>query len=361
MAIESSSAYGEATYGSFLSPEEGEISAVQRRALREVHPHAIGAAGLGDLIRERRKTLGLSLQQVAERVGCARSYLCMIETGARGNGTEEGGSVGLDLLVRLEGALALEVGGLTRAAQWSATPAGVRREVNGIQAQQQAAAAQLRALLSEGSLDETFKRGRLRALVSRLEGRGVANVEVEDRAGSAPHGLHHGASDLPHSSTPAPLHSPTPSNAPNVIERRARLLPIQVPLINSVAAGYPREFTDLGYPARVADEYVLSPDVDDPDAFAARVVGDSMEPLYKEGDIVVFSPNRVVKSGMDCFIRLERDSETTFKRVMLESEGEKEGAMIRLVALNQMYGERVVPREDVAFMCPAVSVTRRIG
>lgn len=303
---------------------------------------------VGAIIHTRRKALGLSLQQVAGMVGCGRSYLCMIESGERGEG---GASIGADLLVRLEGALGLESRELTRAAQWSATPPRVRREVNGIQAQQQAAAAQLRALLSEGSLDETFKRGRLRALVSRLEGRGATNVEVEGGA----------AATLPHSSVASPLQSPTAAGAPRAIPRHSRLLPIQVPLINSVAAGYPREFTDLGYPARMADEYVLSPDVDDPDAFAARVVGDSMEPLYQEGDIVVFSPNRVVKSGMDCFVRLERDSETTFKRVVLESDGEKEKALIRLVALNQMYGERVVPREDVAFMCPAVSVTRRIG
>ena len=195
----------------------------------------------------------------------------------------------------------------------------------------------MRALLGEGSLDETFKRGRLRALVSKLEGASATNVEVErGQSGS-------------NTSTPPPPHSAT------------RLLPVQVPLINSVAAGYPREFTDLGYPARVADEYVLSPDVDDPDAFAARVVGDSMEPQYREGDIVVFSPNRTVKSGLDCFVRLERDGETTFKRVELEGAGGGEGAKIRLVALNPLYGERTVAREDVAFMCPAVSVTRRIG
>ena len=279
----------------------------------------------------------MSLQGVADRVGCARSYLSMIETGARGEG---GAGVSESLLVRLEGALGMEPGMLTRTAQWSATPAGVRREVAGMGASQRAAAAQLRALLGEGSLDETFKRGRLRALVSRLEGASATNVEVDGSAKS---------SISPTPSTPPPLHS------------SSRLLPVQVPLINSVAAGYPREFTDLGYPARVADEYVLSPDVDDPDAFAARVVGDSMEPLYREGDIVVFSPGRTVKSGMDCFVRLERDGETTFKRVELAGEGEGEGAMIRLVALNPLYGKRAVAREDVAFMCPAVSVTRRIG
>src|SRR6185295_16344626 len=91
---------------------------------------------------------------------------------------------------------------------------------------------------------------------------------------------------------------------------RLMALPVQAPLINKVAAGYPTEFTDLGYPARVADEYVSAPGVTDADAFAARVVGDSMMPLYREGDIVVFSPERDTKDGDDCFVRLERDDET---------------------------------------------------
>lgn len=43
---------------------------------------------------------------------------------------------------------------------------------------------------------------------------------------------------------------------------------------------------------QVAEEYVRSPDLADPDAFTARVVGDSMAPDYREGDIVIFSPAR---------------------------------------------------------------------
>jgi phage repressor protein C with HTH and peptisase S24 domain len=127
-------------------------------------------------------------------------------------------------------------------------------------------------------------------------------------------------------------------------------------LINKVAAGYPREFTDLGYPARIADEYVRCPDVTDPDAFAARVVGDSMMPDYREGDVVVFSPTRDVKDGNDCFVRLERDAETTFKRVYFEGEGR-----LRLQPLNARYSPRVVNREDVGGLYAAVSVIRRVG
>lgn len=278
---------------------------------------------LGGIVRARRGELGWSLAELASQIGCARSYLSMIETGSRGDG---GAAIGPVLLVRLESTLGLAPGILTKAAQWSATPAGVKRRMAAMEISQKAAATELRAVLESPAgpghgrvnLDEAFRSGRLHALVSKLEGEpGEAGVRASEPG---------------------------------------RLLPVQVPLINSVVAGYPREFTDMGYPARVADEYVLSPDVDDPDAFAARVVGESMLPDYREGDIVVFSPARVVKSGMDCFVRLERDHETTFKRVVIEEEA----GMVRLVALNRSFAERVVAREDVAMMCAAVSVTRKV-
>ena len=137
------------------------------------------------------------------------------------------------------------------------------------------------------------------------------------------------------------------------------ILPREVPVINRVTAGYPTEFTDLGYPARVADDYVRVPDIDDPDAFGARVVGDSMEPDYREGDVVVFSPKVAVVSGMDCFVRLEPDQESTFKRVYFERSSS--GAeMIRLQPLNSGYPPVVVPRERVAGLYSGVSVVRSL-
>ena len=92
-----------------------------------------------------------------------------------------------------------------------------------------------------------------------------------------------------------------------------------MPVINRVSAGYPKDFTDLSYPKGVADDYVGCPDVHDPDAFAARVSGDSMTPKYREGEIVIFSPSAAAKSGDDCFVRFE-DGHTTFKRVFFESD-----------------------------------------
>ncbi|MCZ6835639.1 MAG: S24 family peptidase, partial [Planctomycetota bacterium] len=130
----------------------------------------------------------------------------------------------------------------------------------------------------------------------------------------------------------------------------------RIPLINKVAAGYPAEFTDLDYPLNVADEYVECPDVTDPQAFAARVVGDSMAPTYREGEIVVFSPQLPTPSGTDCFIRLERDNETTFKRIYVE---EDEGT-IRLQPLNNAYPPRQVEREAITGMYAAAYVMRKV-
>ena len=271
----------------------------------------------GVILRERRLRLGLSLRETAERARCTKGYLSLLERGKRGLPAPE-------LMGRLESALQLDRGALAEAAEIQATPKRVRDEL--VEKREQAEAArQLAALLrgaGPGGLDRAFRSGALERLVERI----------------------------------------TPSASPEmgVGDRVEALLPRAVPLINLVPAGAAAEFTDLGYPARVADSYVPAPELGDPDAFAARITGDSMEPEYREGDVVIFSPVRDVRSGMDCFARLERDAEMTFKRVYLE-RGEDGQEMIRLQPLNPKYPARVEPRENVAGLYPAVSVVRRVG
>ena len=125
-----------------------------------------------------------------------------------------------------------------------------------------------------------------------------------------------------------------------------------VPVINRVSAGYPRDFSDLAYPQRTADEYLSCPDVTDRQAFAARVHGDSMTPKYRPGDIVVFSPALSARDGDDCFIRFT-DGQTTFKRVFFES-GENNHPVLRLQPRNERHRAQVVPSEQVAGLHKAV-------
>lgn len=289
------------TNGAIGSPERGSIP-----------------GGFGAFVRERRAELGLSMDAVGARAACSKSYLSAIENGKCGPPSGE-------ILRGLEAALELERGALDRLAGFAATPPAIRRELASLQDRQRAASRLAEMLRSverpegggpRGTLDEAFRTGELRKLIDRMsppEERGVEAVR----------------------------------------------LPVEVPVINKVAAGYPRDFTDLGYPVGVADEYVRTPDLADPDAFAARVVGDSMTPDYREGDVVIFSPARDVRDGADCFARLAPDDEATFKRVYFEA-GEGGAELIRLQPLNSAYPARTLEREQVVGLFAAVSVLREI-
>lgn len=125
-----------------------------------------------------------------------------------------------------------------------------------------------------------------------------------------------------------------------------------VPVINRVSAGYPKDFTDLSYPKGSADTYLSCPDVSDPDAFAARVHGDSMTPKYRQGDIVIFSPRAAVKNGDDAFVRFN-DGQTTFKRVFFE-EDESGRSVIRLQPRNEQYRPRITLAEEITGLWRAV-------
>jgi len=131
---------------------------------------------------------------------------------------------------------------------------------------------------------------------------------------------------------------------------------VVVPVINRVtASSYPHHFTDLDYPAGIADEYIRCPDVHDPQAFAARVLGDSMAPDYREGDLVVFSPALEPRSGDDCFVRFGGDEGTTFKRIYMDDKD-----TFRLQPLNATYPATVYPRADVTGLWPALFRVQRI-
>ena len=265
------------------------------------------------MIRARRKEIGLTLDQLARSVECTKGYLSTIENDRRSHPPSRA------LLEKLERALRMEPGRLVRAGVWQSTPEDVRKKVLDLETDRHVA-RRLADLLRYEGIDKLHRSGELKRLVDRF--------------------------------------APERDGGDGTLAFEA--LPMQVPVINKVAAGYPREFTDLGYPPRIADEYVSVPDLRDPDAFAARVVGDSMEPIYREGDIVVFSPMSDTADGSDCFIRLERDDETTFKRVYFSKEGGGR-EVIRLQPLNSAYEARVVEREEVSGMYAAMYVVRTVG
>jgi phage repressor protein C with HTH and peptisase S24 domain len=86
-----------------------------------------------------------------------------------------------------------------------------------------------------------------------------------------------------------------------------------------------------------------------------RVVGDSMEPKFHEGDIVVFSPAVEPKNGDDCFIRFSTPHETTFKRVFFE-----QNEMIRLQPRNEKYPPVITEGKRINGMYRAIAKVERL-
>jgi repressor LexA len=296
---------------------------------------------LGAKIRRARLRVIMTLDELAQRTDMSKAYLSLIETGRVNNPPSD------DKLRRIEQALNFPANELISQANLQRTPRDVQAMLRQL-LRQRAAGEEVQHAGSSGTpvhgekpakadklahdarsgplnLDDAYLSGVLQELADRH----TSNVgPVPQWAGVAVSG---GA--------------PPSGAAP-------------VPVVNRVSAGYPSDFTDLSYPPRNADAYITAPGVNDPDAFAARVSGDSMSPKYAEGDIVIFSPAAAWKDGADCFVRFD-DGQTTFKRVYSQTD-EDGHEFLRLVPRNSRYPTRTVAREEIEGVYRAVFCYRSV-
>jgi SOS-response transcriptional repressor LexA len=86
-----------------------------------------------------------------------------------------------------------------------------------------------------------------------------------------------------------------------------------VPVISWVTAGRWHEVSDP-YEAGIAEDWVES-DVKGSNVFALRVKGDSMEPEFVEGDIIVVNPHVSPKPGDFVIVKNEDNDEAIFKQL----------------------------------------------
>ncbi len=250
---------------------------------------------LGQIIRRKREQVNLTLDEVSSRVGFSKPYLSTIETGKVKN------PPGDELLRKLERILEFEQGLLLHIAHLEGLPADIRQKYESTEAENQKFRQVIKNII--------HKKTNVRQLDALLA---EDNLGIEQEK--------------------------SPLAAGRV-----------VPVINKVAAGYPEDFNDLDYPVGIADDYVRCPDIHDPNAFAVRVVGDSMEPKFQEGDIVVFSPAAEVHNGDDCFIRFAEPHETAFKRVFFEPDNK-----VRLQPRNENYSPLIIEGKRINGLYRAV-------
>ena len=84
---------------------------------------------LGEIIRNKREELGLTLDEVGSRIGFSKPYLSTIETGKVNNPPSD------ELLQKLERALGFEPGILLYMAHMERLPTDVREKVETTEAE----------------------------------------------------------------------------------------------------------------------------------------------------------------------------------------------------------------------------------
>lgn len=77
----------------------------------------------------------------------------------------------------------------------------------------------------------------------------------------------------------------------------------RIPLIGLVQAGSGGYFDDAGFPVGGGWEEIGFPGVKDDNAYAVEITGDSMEPVYRDGDIIIVSPNSTPRRGDRVVVR----------------------------------------------------------
>lgn len=116
------------------------------------------------------------------------------------------------------------------------------------------------------------------------------------------------------------------------------------PLIGLAQAGEGGFFDDAGFAVGAGwDEIEVLSDADE-HSYALEISGDSMSPLYRDGDIVIVSPAAPIRRGDRVVVK------TASGEIMAKELKRQTTRFIELRSINPAFPDRVVPREDVSWM-----------
>jgi phage repressor protein C with HTH and peptisase S24 domain len=121
-----------------------------------------------------------------------------------------------------------------------------------------------------------------------------------------------------------------------------------IPLIGLTKAGSGGFFDDGGFPVGGGWDQIRFPRVDDDNAYALEVTGDSMEPLYREGDILIVSPNAAPRRG-DRVVLRTIDGEVLAKILVKRTT-----KMVELASFNPDHPNFVFPMDRVDWIARIV-------
>jgi phage repressor protein C with HTH and peptisase S24 domain len=121
-----------------------------------------------------------------------------------------------------------------------------------------------------------------------------------------------------------------------------------MPLLGLTQANTGGFFDDTGFPTGKGWDEIGFPAMSDEHAYALEISGDSMTPVFRDGDIIIVSPAAPVRRG-DRIVLKTRKGEVMVKELKRQS-----AKQVELKSLNPDHPERTVATSDVAWMARVV-------
>ena len=118
----------------------------------------------------------------------------------------------------------------------------------------------------------------------------------------------------------------------------------QIPLLGLARAGKGGYFDDSGFPVGNGWDEIDVPGVTDNTAYALEITGDSMLPVYREGDTIIVSPGATVRKGDRVVVR------TTDGQVMAKVMQRQTAKNVELASFNTAHDTKTLDMKDVDWM-----------
>lgn len=134
------------------------------------------------------------------------------------------------------------------------------------------------------------------------------------------------------------------SNGGAYLQQSAPSNALTMPLLGLAQAGAGGFFDPSGFPTGDGWDQVQMPTPADPGVYALEVSGDSMLPLYRDGDRIIVSRNEQVRRG-DRVVVKTRDGEVMAKVLMRQTAN-----AVDLHSLNPAHPPRTIEMSDVEWI-----------
>ena len=122
-----------------------------------------------------------------------------------------------------------------------------------------------------------------------------------------------------------------------------------VPLIGLAQAGSGGYFDDDGgFPVGKGWDEIPFPAVNDENAYALEISGNSMEPVYRDGTVIVVSPAASIRRGDRVAVKTKEGE------VMVKELKRRTSKSVELRSINPEHAERSLPVRDVLWIARIV-------